>query len=62
MRRLLVRYRLSLVASTLAALFAAAALGFQASDWIIDATWAVAALVSVLTAGILVACGHPLTT
>ena len=55
LRRLLIRYRLSLVASTLAALFAAAALGFQASDWIIEATWALAALVSVLTAGILVA-------
>lgn len=54
LRRLLVRYRLSLVASTLAALFAAAALGFQASDWIIEATWAVAAVVSALTAGILV--------
>jgi hypothetical protein len=54
LRRLLIRYRLSLVASTLAALFAAAALGFQASDWVIDATWSVAALVSALTAGILV--------
>jgi hypothetical protein len=53
-RRLLIRFRLSLVASTLAALFAAAALGFQASDWVIDATWSVAALVSALTAGILV--------
>jgi hypothetical protein len=53
-RRLLVRYRLSLVASTLAALFAAAALGFQASDWVIDATWSVAELVSALTDGILV--------
>ena len=31
LRRLLVRYRLALVASTLAALFAAASLGFQAS-------------------------------
>jgi hypothetical protein len=54
LRRLLIRYRLSLVASTLAALFAAAALGFQASDWVIEATWAVAAGVSALTAGILV--------
>jgi hypothetical protein len=54
LRQLLVRYRLALVASTLAALFAAAALGFQASDWIIEATWAVAAVVSALTAGILV--------
>lgn len=54
LRRLLIRYRLALVASTLAALFAAAALGFQASDWVIEATWAVAAGVSALTAGILV--------
>jgi hypothetical protein len=51
----LVRYRLCLVASTLAALFAAASLGFQASAWVIDATWALAALVSVAAAGILIA-------
>jgi hypothetical protein len=55
LRRLLVRYRLCLVASTLAALFAAASLGFQAEDWIIEATWATASFVSILTAGILVA-------
>jgi hypothetical protein len=54
LRRLLVRYRLCLVASTLAALFAAASLGFQAENWIIQATWAIAAVVSVLTAAILV--------
>jgi hypothetical protein len=54
LRRLLVVYRLALVASTLSALFAAASLGFQASDWIIETTWAVAAVVSALTAGILV--------
>ncbi len=54
LRRLLVFYRMALVASTLSALFAAASLGFQASDWIIEATWAVAAVVSALTAGILV--------
>lgn len=54
LRRLLVRYRLCLAASTLAALFAAAALGFQAERWIIDATWGIAAVVSVLTAAILV--------
>jgi hypothetical protein len=53
LRRLLVRYRLCLVASTLAALFAAASLGFQAESWIIGLTWAVAAVVSVLTAAIL---------
>jgi hypothetical protein len=54
LRRLLVRYRLCLVASTLAALFAAASLGFQAADWIIEATWALASVVSILTAGILI--------
>jgi hypothetical protein len=54
LRRLLVRYRLSLVASTLAALFAAAALGFQAENWIIQVTWGIASVVSVLTAAILV--------
>ena len=53
LRRLLVRYRLCLVASTLAALFAAASLGFQAESWIIGLTWAVAAVVSVLTAAML---------
>jgi hypothetical protein len=53
LRLILVRYRLWLVASTLAALFAAAALGFQATSWIIETTWALAALVSVLAAGIL---------
>ena len=52
LRRLLVRYRLCLAASTLAALFAAASLGFQAENWIIRLTWAVAAVVSILTAGI----------
>jgi hypothetical protein len=54
LRLMLVRYRLCLVASTLAALFAAASLGFQAEKWIIQATWAIAAVVSVLTAAILV--------
>ncbi len=54
LRRLLVRYRLCLVAATLAALFAAASLGFQAENWIIQTTWAIAAVVSILTAGILV--------
>ena len=34
LRVMLVRYRLLLVASTLAALFAAAALGFRARPWI----------------------------
>ena len=53
LRRLLAGYRLALVASTLAALFAAAALGFQAEAWIIETTWALAAIVSAATAGIL---------
>ena len=53
LRRLLVGYRLALVASTLAALFAAAALGFQAEAWIIETTWALAAVVAAGTAGIL---------
>lgn len=54
LRLMLVRYRLCLVASTLAALFAAASLGFQAERWIIEVTWAIAAVVAVLTAAILV--------
>jgi hypothetical protein len=54
LRRLLVRYRLALAASTLGALFAAASLGFQAENWIIQLTWAVASVVSVLTAAMLV--------
>jgi hypothetical protein len=54
LRLMLVRYRLCLVASTVAALFAAASLGFQATAWIIEATWAVAAAVSALAAGILI--------
>ena len=54
LRLMLVRYRLCLVACTLAALFAAAALGFQARPWVIDVTWALAGVVSVLCAGILI--------
>jgi hypothetical protein len=54
LRLMLVRYRLCLVACTLAALFAAASLGFQAENWIIRVTWALATVVSVLTAAILV--------
>jgi hypothetical protein len=54
LRLALVRYRLCLVACTLAALFAAAALGFRAKPWILETTWAVAALVSIVAAGILV--------
>jgi hypothetical protein len=51
---MLVRYRLCLVASTVAVLFAAAALGFQARTWVITATWAIAACVSALAAVILI--------
>jgi hypothetical protein len=54
LRQLLVGYRLCLVASTLAALFAAASLGFRAEEWIIGLTWWAAAVVSILTAAILV--------
>ena len=54
LRRLLVGYRLCLVISTLAALFAAASLGFQAEEWVIGLTWWSAAVVSILTAAILV--------
>jgi hypothetical protein len=53
LRRLLVRYRMCLVATTLAALFAAAALGFHAASWVVDVTWTLASLVSIGTAGIL---------
>jgi hypothetical protein len=54
LRLMLVRYRLCLVACTLAALFAAAALGFQARGWVVDTTWALAGLVSAVAAGILI--------
>jgi hypothetical protein len=53
LRVMLLRFRLYLVACTLAALFAAAALGFRAAPWVIDVTWTIAALVSVCAAGIL---------
>jgi hypothetical protein len=54
LRLMLVRYRLCLVACTLAALFAAAALGFQAASWVVYTTWALAGLVSAGAAGILI--------
>jgi hypothetical protein len=54
LRLLLLRYRLCLVACTLAALFAAAALGFRARPWVLDPTWGVAAVVSALGTGILI--------
>ena len=54
LRLMLVRARILLAASTVAALFAGASIGFRTAEWIIEATWALAALVSVLTAGILI--------
>jgi hypothetical protein len=54
LRLMLLRGRALLAASTVAALFAAASIGFRTAGWIIEGTWAVAALVSVLTAGILI--------
>jgi hypothetical protein len=54
LRVMLVRYRLWLVACTLAGLFAAAALGFRAKPWILTTTWALAALVSAVATGILI--------
>jgi hypothetical protein len=55
LRLMLVRARVLLAVSTVAALFAAASVGFRTASWIIEGTWALAALVSVLTAGILIA-------
>jgi hypothetical protein len=54
LRLMLVRSRALLAASTVAALFAAASIGFRTAGWVIEGTWALAALVSVLTAGILI--------
>jgi hypothetical protein len=54
LRLMLVRYRLCLVACTIAALFAAAALGFRARPWVIDVTWGLAAAISAVSAGILI--------
>jgi hypothetical protein len=54
LRLMLVKARALLAASTVAALFAAASIGFDTAGWVIEGTWAVAALVSVLTAGILI--------
>jgi hypothetical protein len=54
LRLMLVRYRLCLVACTLAALFAAAALGFQAASWLVYTTWALAGFASAVAAGILI--------
>jgi hypothetical protein len=54
LRLMLVRYRLCLVASTLAAMLAAAVLGFRAERWVLNAGWALAAMVSAVAAGILI--------
>jgi hypothetical protein len=54
LRLMLTRARMLLAASTVAAVFAAASIGFDTAGWVIDGTWALAALVSVLTAGILI--------
>jgi hypothetical protein len=54
LRVMLVRYRLWLVACTLAALFAAAALGFRARPWVLETTWGLASAVSALATGILI--------
>jgi hypothetical protein len=54
LRLMLGPFRLCLVASTLAALFATAVLGFRADAWLLDAGWALAALVSAVAATILI--------
>jgi hypothetical protein len=54
LRLMLLRARALLAASTIAALFAAASIGFRTAGWVIEGTWALAALASVLTAGILI--------
>ena len=54
LRLMLVRGRALLATSTVGALFAAASIGFRTAEWVIEGTWALAALVSVLTAGILI--------
>jgi hypothetical protein len=53
LRLMLVRYRLCLVASTLAALVAGALLGFRAEGPILEAGWGVAAAASAVASGIL---------
>ena len=54
LRLILVRNRLALVTSTLAALLAAAVLGFQAEEWLLRTGWGVAAVVSAAAAAMLV--------
>jgi hypothetical protein len=53
LRLVLLRFRLSLVASTLAALLAAAVLGFRAERWLLWTGWSVAALTSAAATAIL---------
>jgi hypothetical protein len=52
-RLILVRHRLCLLSSTLAALLAAAVLGFRADGWLLRSGWGLAAVVSAVAAGIL---------
>jgi hypothetical protein len=54
LRLMLIRHRLALVASTLAALLAAAALGFRANASLLDAVWGAAAAVSAAATAILI--------
>jgi Fe2+ transport system protein B len=54
LRLMLAPFRLCLVASTVAALFATAVLGFRADAWVLDAGWALAAFVSAVAATILI--------
>lgn len=54
LRLALLRYRLCLVASTLAALLAAAVLGFRAERWLLWTGWGVAAATSAAAAAILI--------
>jgi hypothetical protein len=53
LRLILVRYRLWLVASTLAALLAAAVLGFRAGGTLLHVGWGIAALVAAVATGTL---------
>ena len=57
LRLMLVRYRLALVACTLSALLAGAALGFQVDPVLLRAVWVVAALVSAAATATLITAG-----
>jgi hypothetical protein len=54
LRLILLRFRLCLVASTLATLLAAAVLGFRADTWLLYSGWALATAISAAAAGTLV--------